>query len=154
MITIEQGNTIGFIGFVCFFVFAMITGLMMAQEISARTKEANTLSAKVAYLTKRLEIEKAEQPDAILLTTPQVTTETKDEYVKRNTAPINRIKAVDVSELKVGDTVIYASGARGRVLRIAPMENSWVVETTHGRGEYGQWGTEAHEGDNIKGVVR
>lgn len=148
MITIEQGATIGIIGVV------MLTGLLLAREVDKRTKEVNILSDRVLALTKRLEIEAAKQPDAIQLTTPQVTTETKEEYVKRNTAPINRVKMVGVSGFKVGDTVIYASGARGRVLRIAPMDNSWVVETTHGTGEYGQWGTEAHGGDNIKGVVR
>lgn len=143
MITIEQGATIGIIGVV------MLTGLLLTREVDKRTKEVNDLSDRVLELTKRLEIEAAKQPDAIHLTT-----ETKEEYVKRNTAPINRVEMVDVSELKAGDTVIYSSGARGRVLRIAPMAGSWVVETTHGRSEYMRWGTETHDGDNIKWVVR
>ena len=154
MITTQQADAIGFFGFVCFFVFATIMGIMMAQEINARTKEVNILSAKVVELTKRLEIEAAKQPDAIQLTTPQITTETKEEYVKRNTAPIERVSVPNMLVLNIGDTVIYASGARGRVLRIAPMADSWVVETTHGQGEYMRWGTEAHDGDEIRGIVK
>lgn len=148
MITIEQGATIGIIGVV------MLTGFLLTREVDKRTKEVNSLSDRVLELAKRLEIEAAKQPDAIQLTEPQVTTETKEEYVKRNTAPINRVEMVDVSELKAEDTVIYSSGARGRVLRIAPMDDCWVVETTHGEGEYMRWGTETHDGDNIKWVVR
>lgn len=148
MTTVEKGATFGVIGLV------MLAGFFLVQEINAKTKEIVGLTDKVTALTKRLEVEKAKQPDAIQLATPQITTETKEEYIKRNTAPIDRIEFADMLELRVGDTVIYTSGAQGRVLRIAPMEGSWVVETTHGKGEYMRWGTEAHDGDGIRGVVR
>ena len=148
MITTEQALAIGVVG------IGILAGFLLSQEINAKTKEIVGLTDKVTELTKQLEVEKAKQPDAIQLTTPQITTETKEEYVKRNTAPITRVEIVDVSELKIGDTVIYASGERGRVLRIAPMEDSWEVETTHGEGEYMRWGTEAHDGDGIRGIVK
>lgn len=143
MTTVEKGATFGVIGLV------MLAGFFLVQEINAKTKEIVGLTDKVTELTKQLEVEKAKQPDAI-----QLTTETKEEYVKRNTAPTEHVSFPDMLTLSIGDTVIYASRARGRVLRIAAMESSWVVETTHGTGEYGQWGTEAHGGDNIRGVVR
>jgi len=148
MITTEQALALGIVG------VGVLAGFLLSREIDAKSKKIVELTANVAALTQRLEIEAAKQPDAIKLTTPQITTETKEEYVKRNTAPTEHVSFPDMLTLKVGDTVIYASGARGRVLRIAAMESSWVVETTHGTGEYAQWGTEAHGGDNIKGVVR
>jgi len=164
MINIEQTATIGIIGVV------VLTGFLLARETETKTKELAVMVERVATLTKRLEIEAAKQPDAIHVgetnegqegpsrseqtKLPEMTAETKEEYVKRNTAPVERIEFADMLELRVGDTVIYASGAQGRVLRIAPMEGSWVVETTHGKGEYMRWGTEAHDGDGIRGVVK
>jgi len=148
MINIEQAATVGIIGIV------VLTGFPLAREIEMKTKELAAMTARVETLTKRLEVEAAKQPDAIQLATPQITTETKEEYIKRNTAPIDRIEFADMSELKVGGMVIYTSGDRGRVLRIKPKEGSWEVETTHGKGEYMRWGTETHDGDGIRGIVR
>ncbi len=147
MINIEQAATFGIIG------LAMLIGLMLARETETKTKELAVMAERVATLTKRLEVEAAKQPDAIPVTALPMG-ETKEEYVKRNTAPINRIEFADMLELRVGDTVIYASGAQGRVLRIALMGGSWVVETTHGKGEYMRRGTEAHGGDGIRRIVR
>lgn len=66
MITTEQALALGIVG------VGVLAGFLLSREIDAKSKKIVELTANVAALTQRLEIEAAKQPDAIKLTTPNI----------------------------------------------------------------------------------